>query len=267
MDYVLAWVMAVSIAWAIVMAGVSHASELSLGTGILSSPTYPGANERTVRPVGSFRWETARFSIRNSGPGLEADFVPSRKFDAGPIIRFDGGRNDDIEDAIVLQLDEVDSGIEAGGFISTGLPLKVLGIDDPAIVTARLDLLQEFADGHGGFRYAFSIGAVRPANERLTTIFSLGLNGNDEAYSSAYFGISNRESEASGLAAFSPEAGLTGLSLSTVISASLTPGWSLTALFSVTRLIGDAADSPIIKIRGTEIQPVLGLFLSYNLLN
>jgi len=134
-------------------------------------------------------------------------------------------------------------------------------------VTARLDLLQEITDGHGGFRYAFSIGAVRPASERLTTILSLSLNGNDKAYSNAYFGISNRESTVSGLAAFSPAAGLTGLSLSTVISASLAPKWSLTTLLSITRLIGDAADSPLVAVRGTELQPVLGLFISYNLLN
>lgn len=241
----------------------SQADEVSLGTGILSSSPYPGANERVLRPVASFRWETDRFSIRNNGPGLEADLFPSMNLDAGPILRFDGGRGDDIDDVVIQRLAEVDSGIEVGGYVSTGLPLKVLGVDDPAIVTARIELLQEVADGHGGLSYSFRAGAVRPMSDRVTVIVSAGLTGNDRNYTDAYFGISDQDSSASGLPVFSPSAGLTKLSLTTIISTKLNTRWSLTALINVARLVGDAADSPIVSIRGSKQQSTLGLFVSY----
>ena len=251
----------------LIFAKVALADELTLGTGILSSPSYPGANERVLRPVASVRWQTARFSIRNNGPGLEVDLVPSRKLDIGPILRFDGGRNDDIEDVVIQRLSDVDSGTELGGYVGTGLPLKVLGVDDPAIVTARLEMLQEVANGHGGLSYSFSVGAVRPMNKRVTAVVSASIAGNDSAYAKAYFGISEQDSIRTSLPIYTPDAGLTKLSLTTVISTRISQRWSLTLLLNASSLIGDAADSPVVNARGTNFQGLFGLFISYKVLD
>jgi MipA family protein len=65
--------------------------------------------------------------------------------------------------------------------------------------------------------------------------------------------------------AFAPASGFKDIGLGANVVHPLGGNWSLTGLGSYARLIGDAADSPLVKDRGTANQFRVGLGISYRL--
>ncbi|MEL6311960.1 MAG: MipA/OmpV family protein, partial [Pseudomonadota bacterium] len=69
----------------------AHGDELRVGIGAGVAPDFPGSGDYSPVPLPSLFYETDRFTIRTRGFGIEADVIPSRRIDFGPIIRFDTG--------------------------------------------------------------------------------------------------------------------------------------------------------------------------------
>ncbi|MGF1463829.1 MAG: MipA/OmpV family protein, partial [Maricaulaceae bacterium] len=70
---------------------------------------------------------------------------------------------------------------------------------------------------------------------------------------------------ASGLDVFDAGAGFRDVGLSSVLSYQLSKRWSLNSVVSYSRLIGDAADSPIVTEEGSPNQVFFGMNVAVRL--
>lgn len=236
---------------------------LSFGLGVGVANDYEGSDEFQVLPLPSFEWQTRTFGLRSSGAGLAADFLPSRMFQAGPLIRFAGGRDRDVDDAAVSALPEVDDGLEVGAYVSAGLPLSAIGPDDPAILTARLAFAQDVASGHSGFVVEGSVGVARPLAEKLRGALNLSATYASDVYMNSFFSVTGAGARASGLRRFSADEGFKDVGVSAVVSFQITDHWSLAVIGAYKRLLGDAADSPVTADAGSPNQIFGGLSIGY----
>ena len=74
----------------------------------------------------------------------------------------------------------------------------------------------------------------------------------------AFFGVSAAQSAGSGLAEFNPSSGIKSVGGSLGIFYQFTENWGAQGVLAYERLIGDAADSPIVKDED-QYQAFLGL--------
>ena len=83
-------------------------------------------------------------------------------------------------------------------------------------------------------------------------------------YNRTYFGVTTADSITSGLAAFTPEAGVVSAGIEVGMSYDLGGDWALEGTISYDRLQGDAADSPITGL-GTRDQGSISILLTRSL--
>ena len=127
----------------------------------------------------------------------------------------------------------------------------------------RLDVLYDIADAHSGF--IAELGAAytfRPVPRLgLTTGVSTRYVSDD--YADTYFSVSNAGLSASGLPVYNADGGFDSVGISLTATYQLTDRWGLIASASVSSLLGDAADSPVVDV-GFETQAFYGLGVTYS---
>ena len=96
---------------------------------------------------------------------------------------------------------------------------------------------------------------------------AVGANGTlslaTSKYLKSFFGVTPRQAALSGLPVFHPSGGLKSAFLGFQSSYTLTPSWALLAHLGYERLLGDAAASPLIKLRGDANQALVSAFAVY----
>ena len=173
------------------------------------------------------------------------------------------GRSD-VEDSVVDRLDDVDGSLEFGGFAGLSYPVLTFEGEAPLMFTSRLEVVHGVTDGHNGLTGTVSAGLLKPFNDfTLGGSASLGFSSDD--YASAYFSVSAAESARTGLAQYDAEGGARNVGLNLFSSYALTERWSLTGFANYSRLIGDAADSPIVDQRGDANPFFVGFGVSFQI--
>lgn len=241
-------------------AAPAAADSLEAGLGVGLAPEYEGADEYMVLPLPRLKYETDVVTFETSGLGVAADIVTARGFDGGPIIRWNMGRSD-VDDAVVDRLDDVDGGLELGGYIGLSRPIATFGEGAPLMATGRFEFTQAVG-GHEGLSGTVSAGLVKPFGE-TTVGASVFTTFSSDDYADAFFSVDARDSARSGLARYDAEGGLKSFGLTAFASHQLTEKWSINGFGSYSRLVGDAADSPIVDIRGDANQAFIGFGFSY----
>ncbi|MEM1046326.1 MAG: MipA/OmpV family protein [Pseudomonadota bacterium] len=237
---------------------------LTVGLGIGFTADYEGSDDLQVIPIAPITYENRFVTIRSIGLGLEADLVPSKAIDIGPMFRYRFSR-DDVDDVRIDALPDVDASLELGGFVRTGVPLELLGIDDPTIIFAQLSAMHDVIDGHGGALVEGRTGVIRPLTESLTGIVSVSTTYASEDFMNSFFDVTAAGSAASGLRAFDADAGLKDVGVAAILNYKINDKWSTTLLGGYSRLIGDAADSPVVTDAGSENQFMAGFSVNYKL--
>lgn len=184
-------------------------------------------------------------------------------FQAGPLARYRGGRDDDVDDGAVAALSEVGDSIELGAYIGGGAPLQRLGLNDPGIFAGRLSFAHDVNQGHGGFLVEGSLSFIRPVSDDVKAIFSLSTSYASGRYMDAFYDVSAADSAASGLAPFNASAGFKDVGITGVIRYAFTDNWSASIIGNYTRLVGDAADSSIVNQTGSANQLFSGVSINY----
>ncbi len=240
-----------------------EAPSLTFGAGVGATNDYEGSDEFQAVPLVSFEYVGRRFSVKSRGIGLEADVIPSPKLQFGPIVSYRFGRDEDVDDRAVAALPEVDDSLEVGMYAATGVPMTALGIEDPGVVFARGSFVHDILDGHDGFLISGSVGVTRPLAEDLKGVLSVSTNYASDAYMNAYFDVTPAGAAASGLSRFDADGGFKDVGVSAVLSYAFTDSWSLSVIGAYTRLLGDAASSPVTADAGSRDQFFGGLSINY----
>jgi len=234
-----------------------------IAVGPALTPDYQGSSDYKagVFVTGNIELGPTRLEIDGLGARLDVSgaLPVLNGLDYGPAVRFQPGRSD-VDNAQVDRLEDVDDAVEIGGFIRFGAPLGVFSADQGFV---RLDVLADVADGHGGV-IATLVGdyTIRPIPRLgLSALVSTSVISDD--YADSLFSVSSVGAAASGLSAYEAGGGIRDVSAAVVGTWAFTPAWGVVGVARISRLVGDAADSPIVDDAGDANQFVVGAALSY----
>jgi outer membrane scaffolding protein for murein synthesis (MipA/OmpV family) len=117
--------------------------------------------------------------------------------------------------------------------------------------------------GHRGWVGDVGLDLIGRRGE--STIMSIGprLRLADRRYQRAYFGVAPPIAAVTGLAPHDPSPGLRAVGIVAGLTHQFNDRWGIQAYAGYDRLVGDAADSPIVRAFGSRGQPSAGLALTY----
>ena len=230
---------------------------ITLGGGAQTYPKYPGADSYGLNflPIFGWRREGAPMPFEAPDDGAGFGILPNESaFNFGPSLEFQNKRQ---EEDVGAAVGDVGFTVEAGGFV------EIFPSDN---IRLRAELRQGIG-GHKGMVGDLGIDIVARDDDRY--IFSIGPRARwaDNDYHDAYFGVTPAVTTATGLATYDPDGGFYALGAMAGLTYRLGRNWGLQGYVGYDRLIGDAADSPIVRAFGSRSQfsGGLGLFFEFNI--
>jgi outer membrane scaffolding protein for murein synthesis (MipA/OmpV family) len=216
--------------------------DFTVGGGIGIEPKYEGGKRYHIQPIPfvSIRYDNL---LTVGAEGVSLNLLGAGRFQAGPVIGYQSGRNES-DDTSLHGLGNVPAAVTAGAFAAYELgSFEFKG-------TAR----QAVSRTKNGF-----LGAVEASYKiRLipqTLMLAVGpvvefVDGN---YNQTYFGVTPQQSARSGLRVFTPGAGVKDVGINLSLTYRLTDHVLFRGFASLKELVGDSADSPIVKQKTEEI--------------
>lgn len=236
--------------------GNSGGHIVTLGGGAQTYPKYPGADSYGLNfmPIFGFRREGSPmpFEAPDEGAGIGI-LGHDSAFNFGPALAFQNKRQ---EEDVGAAVGDVGFTVEAGGFV------EVYPSDNFRL---RAELRQGLG-GHDGLIGDLSADLIVRDGDRY--IFSIGPRARwaDNDFHDAYFGVTPAVTTATGLATYNPNGGFYAVGAAAGLTYRLGRNWGLQGYVGYDRLIGDAADSPIVRSFGSRDQfsGGLGLFFEFS---
>lgn len=221
--------------------------QVMVGGGALIEPVYEGSDEFEVTPI--------PFISATFGDWLEVDPTgAAATVYQTDVIRLDGllgyetGRSEDDADEL-RGLGDVDFGVSVGALAALQVGPAEFFISGKKTIEGSEGFIAE-----AGAEVEYAVSQQ----------FILGVKGSatfaDENHMQAYFGIDAAQSARSGYAEFEPDAGIKRLDVAATATLAFTENWFARGEAGVGFLVGDAADSPVVK---DDIQPNGLLLVGY----
>jgi MipA family protein len=228
---------------------------VSVGAGAEYKPDFEGSRHYMVSPIPVFSIRRAGSPDRFRSPLDSASFTlfDYGGFHAGPVAKFVAARNAN-DFAELAGLGKVNAALELGGFVEY-FPIDWFRM--------RVEVRQGFF-GHGGVTANFSGDAIVPISQGLT--FSAGPRFTLESTGATapYFSVNPLQAALSGLPAFNARGGAHSAGAGAQLRYRINPQWEVHSYVEYQRLLGDAAASPIVQLRGSANQVTVGLGASYS---
>lgn len=227
---------------------------VTVGLGAQIAPTFHGADDYSIFPLPNFglrrEGRPMPFEAPDDSFGIGL-FGPDSAFNVGPVARLVSKRD---EDDVGAPVGDVDLTVEVGGFaqLFLGENLRLRGE------------LRQAVNGHDGL--VGDISADFILRDGDNTIFSIGPRARwaDNDFHDAYFGVPVAV-PAAGLAAYDPGSGFYSFGARAGLTRRLGRNWGLFGYAGYDRLVGDAADSPIVRVLGSrdQLSGGAGLFIEF----
>lgn len=249
---------------------VFDGDHLIIGIGGAYLPSYEGSDDYLFTAAPLLRGSWGGLDFESRGTGLAVDVIPNPNDSSvnlllGPALRLNLDRTSRIKDPVVRALGEKDLAVEAGGFAGIAFD----GVLNPYdTVTARVDVLTDVSGEHDGTTITPSIGYATPLSTAIYAFVSLEATHASGNYTDSYFGVTPAGALASGLPAYTATGGwknwATTIGLNYDLSGDMRDGGlGLFVGGSYSRLLNDAADSPIVRLRGDRDQWFAAAGLTY----
>lgn len=230
---------------------------VTLGAGAMYRPDYEGSDDYETNglPMIGISY---RDIVVLRGPSLVFDVVElsdtplADSLSFGPLVKFDMGREAD-DNWVLRNLGDIDEGALAGVFLNYEL----------GPVELELEVVQDVTSRHEGLLAEIKAGYGLMLAQRLRAQLELSSTWTDEDYTQAYFGITSAQARASGLREFAADSGMKDAAAALSLHYMLTEHWRVTGRLAYKRLLGDAADSPLVEDEGSQNQVNTGLLVSY----
>jgi outer membrane protein len=191
--------------------------------------------------------------FRSAHDGASIGILETGHFRLGPTMKIDLPRRED-DDANLRGLGNVNWTVELGGFAEYW-PAEWL--------RTRVELRQGIG-GHQGQVADLSADLVFKAMPKLTVSGGPRLTLASAAATSPYFSIKAAQSAGSGLPLYNAGGGLRSYGAGAQARYEWSPQWASTVFIEYSRLAGDAANSPLVRQRGSRDQIQVGIGVSYS---
>lgn len=228
-----------------------------LGAGAISIPEFEGAGDQTVRPFLVGRLDLGRYgSLRLSGLTVHYNLLDAQnRWAVGPVVSLRPARDRNVTDPVVRNLREVGSTAEAGLFVEYGFfdmlargDRLSLGVEAKGGNGSQLTWIASYQSARSGaFQYGVDLRATYANDKHMET----------------YFSVDADNSQRSGLPTYVASGGLKSTAIGFTGSYDLSRHWTLVGRLGVSRLAGDAKDSPIVRLRGDPNSVFAGLAVGY----
>lgn len=231
-------------------------SALQVGGFVFIAPKYEGSSEYEVlgfpiiAPAGYGIGDEGYVQLR-AADDLRLRVLKFNGFEAGPLFgwRFDRDQDDSFR---LLGLGDVDGGFVLGGYVAY-----------------RLGPIMPFVSYHNQVSGDDTGGVLRFGTEAKTMLApglsvsaTIGASYADDDYADAYFSVTPAQSAASvaGLGVYDADAGIKDVYFGLTADVPIAQDWTLKLSGRYARLVGDAADSPVVE---NENQFFGGIGLTY----
>ena len=239
--------------------GPSQTTHYTVGVGVGVAPDYEGSDDYQAVPLWNLRVDNLydpNTFVQVIGPRLRSNFLPDPHWRLGLDGQFIKERND-VHDNAVDDLKSVDPSVMLGiigGYDFFADPRQDLALE----IEAR----QDVANGNGFLGTMRALYSTQLSQSwRLNTTIEGTWASSD--YMDAYFSINANDAARSGLDQYNADAGFKDVAFGATVTYLFNEHWSVSGLGTYTRLVGDAADSPVVKDQGDENQFFAGTLVNY----
>lgn len=227
---------------------------LKLGATGMIAPSYEGAKDFMFKAAPTISigkaGPSAKFSSRNDNASF--GLVDTGVFRAGVTGKLIWGRDDGDSDDL-RGLDDVKFGGELGGFAEV-------------YPTENVRIRGEVRRGirsHNGYIADVAVDAFTDVTPYMRLSGGPRLSLASQDYMDTYFGVSAREAGKSGLRKYSPDGGVKSVGAGAALTWQVTEKIESSVFAEYSRLLGPAADSSLVKERGSANQVTVGISASY----
>jgi outer membrane protein len=234
-----------------------------VGVGIGVAPDYLGSDDIMVGGAAYGRiylWDTERY-IQLQAFELSANLLDHEYLRLGPVLNYRFGRDSEIEDDKVKEMEEIDGTVEAGVF--GGIDYR-LGGDPRHRVVLLGQAIADVADEHDGYLLTISGRYWYPVTKMLDLGIGVSSTYGDGNYMDTYFGVDSLDAGRSGLDQFDADGGIRDISVIPMAMFHFSENWHLGAGAKIMALVGDASDSPVVDDRGSDVQVIGGIGIGYS---
>lgn len=230
--------------------------QVMLGAGAVYAPDFEGSDECEVQPL-PFLSVAYRDIAYVRGQEIGVNLIRlqvSNDFSikAGPLARYRRDRPEK-RNSDLRGLGDVDLAVELGGAVAF----------EHKQAWVRVSLAKDVAGGHEGLVGEGEAGIRFNLSGTLTASATATASWADKDYMGTYFSVTAAQAARSGLPVYRAGSGLKDVGAGLNLSYMLGEHWMVSAMGGYSRLLGDAADAPLVVRRGSADQWQGGLFLAY----
>lgn len=223
--------------------------KFSLGLGAIYGSRYDGSDDYRFLAIPNL---TAEYKdglfFAGIFDGIGSNFLQGENYKLSASIGFSLGRDEKDDREHLQGLGDIDPGatLEVKGEYSFG-PLQLSG--KVAKGTQKFGTTAEL-----------ELGTMFPLAEGLMAMASVGAKFGDAKHLNTYFGITAAQAERSGYSPYEAGAGIESAGASLGLMLQLSDRWEIMTMLNGDKLLGDAADSPIIQ---KDFSPTAFVITSY----
>jgi outer membrane protein len=230
------------------------------GLGVGAYPNYFGSKDYDLgaAPFARLSLGGTRF-VRLMANEVRVNVLDHPNWQLGPVGLWRFGR-EDVENPVVDKVHDIDDSISLGLF---GGYLWRDPQDVRRMAGVSTWVLGDVSDVYNGWTAGLNAYATQPVAKMVTLGGGAAFTYGDGNYMDEYFGVTPNDSLASGLPIYVPGSGVRDVRAWAVALLHLSPQWHLGAGAMYLRLMGDAADSPLVSDEGSKNQWIYGVGALY----
>lgn len=239
-----------------------------VGAGGLFAPTYEGDDTYRLSMLPNIQITHGDEFFASVQEGVGYRVINDDALRAGPIARIKFSRSEDGDQPFAITgddttdlvgLNDVDTSIEVGGFFEYDIGDITLSAEARQAVSGHDGFVADLGAKWSGRSFLFGPPVIWSIGPRVRVV--------SDDYNSAYFSVDAAQSLASGLPVYEAGGGVHsyGVGATAIIPLTSDDSWAAVVFAGYDRLAGDVADSPLVRLRGSEDQATIGVFVSYRL--
>jgi outer membrane protein len=230
-----------------------QAADISVGGGVGAAPDYEGSKDYKAVPVpvADVKYGNGMF-MKLFGLNLRANLIPGGMWQLGPVVNYRGAR-EDVENDAVDDMKDIDATVELGAFGGF--------VYDKWFIS--MEFLSDMGDAYEGWYSKLKGGYNWVIDKSWTLSTGASATYADDDYMQTYFGVSNKDSQRSGLDRYDADAGIKDVGINLGLNWIINESWSARGIASYTQLLGDASDDSPVVDEGDEGQlfgAVMGVY-------